>query len=141
MGQVTRQEVSELLAKFEVKCVPKEMSIGMPGILLAGINMVKHELNSTSGAPSVRLRNFARVLKHYVEEAPKDPNNINYFNHVIHQVNRGVDVTKAVKRVRTELRPERMQADLKRAMKKLADREELHRVQSQATVDRALAMA
>ena len=141
MGHVTRQEVSELLARFEVKCVPKEMSIGMPGILLMGVNAIKHELNSTSGAPSVRLRNFARVLKHYVEDAPKDPNNIHYFNHVLHQVSRGVDVTKALKRVRVELNPERIEADVKKAMKRLQERETAEARMAQATVDRALAAA
>lgn len=141
MGHVTRQEVSELLAKFEVKCVPKEMSIGMPGILLMGVNTVKHELNSTSGAPSVRLRNFARVLKHYVEEAPKEPNNIHYFNHVICQVDRGVDVTKALKRVRTELNPERIEADVKKQLKRWQEREEAEAKLTRQTVDRALAVA
>lgn len=122
MGHVTRHEVQQLIEKVEERVVPKEMSIGMPGILLTGINAVKHELASTNGVPSVRLRNFARVLKHYAE-VPKDPRNIYYFNYVINQVDKGVDVTKAIKRARSECDPAKVEQDAKRALKKMVDRE------------------
>jgi len=123
MGIITRHEVNRLIEKFEATVVPKEMSIGMPGILFMGLNAVKQELNSSNGIASVRLRNFARVLKHYLE-VPKDPRNIHYFNHVICQVERGVDVTKAIKRARIECDPAKVQADAKKAMKRIIQREE-----------------
>lgn len=124
MGQVTRHEVTELVKKCEEKILPKVQPIGMPGIIGVGFDTVKRELDRTTGVPSVLLRNFARVLKHYIDE-PRDPKNIHYFNHVIFQVARGVDATKAIKRARTECDPAKAEAEAKKAMKKIVDREEL----------------
>ncbi|QVD49084.1 hypothetical protein LUCX_14 [Xanthomonas phage vB_XciM_LucasX] len=118
MGQVTRHEVAELIKKFEDTVLPKQMSLGMPGLLYAGINAVKAEFDKTQGSPSVLLRNYARVLKHYVE-APKDPRNIFYANYVITAVHNGADVTKALKRARVECDPAKSQDELRKAVKAL----------------------
>lgn len=124
MGLVTRLEVSQLIKQFEEKVVPKESlaSLGSGGVLLQGIEAVKRELAGTTGSPGVKLRNLVRVLKHYVE-APKDPMNIFYANHVIAQVINGVDPTKAIKRARTECDPAKAQEEAKRAMKRIVERE------------------
>lgn len=125
MGHVTRHEITQMIEQFEDKVIPKESlkQIGMPSILLTGINAVKHELNTTQGVPSVKLRNFARVLKHYLE-VPKDPRNVYYFNHVISQVYMGIDPTKAIKRARSECDPAKAEARLKKAMKQIFNSEQ-----------------
>lgn len=119
MGHVSRHEVGVLVEKFETRVIPKEMSLGMPGILLGGIAAVKKELQSTQGAPSVLLRNYARVLKHY-SDLPKDPRNIHYANHAIAAVGNGQDVTKSIKRARSEVDLSVKESELRRAVKRIS---------------------
>lgn len=119
MAHVTRHEVTQLLNQFKERVVPSQMSLGSPGLLLMGVTSVEHELKTTQGVPSVLLRNYARVLKHYIE-APKDPRNIHYFNYVITQVAKGIDPTKAIKRARSECDPAKQEAELKKAAKNLS---------------------
>lgn len=125
MGHVTRHEVTQMIKQFEDKVIPKEslMQLGMPGLLLSGISAVKYELDHTQGVPSVKLRNFARVLKHYLE-APKDPRNVYYFNHVISQVAMGIDPTKAIKRARSECDPAKAEARMKKSLKQMFGNEQ-----------------
>ena len=100
MGRVfTRQEVAGLIERFKEEVVPKSMSIGMPGILYQGINCVKHEYDKTTGTPSVKLREYARVLKHFLE-LPPDQTKIFQANHALTAVSNGSDSTKAIKRSR-----------------------------------------
>lgn len=99
MGHVTRHEITQLIEKFEEKVLPPEAKQADHPLRI-GVDRVRIGLKNTSGAPSVLLRNFARVLKHYVE-APKDPFNIRYANHVLAILeSRGehVDVVKLIKR-------------------------------------------
>jgi hypothetical protein len=100
MGRVfTRQEVAELIGQFEKEIMPKTMSIGMPGILYQGINCVKHEFDKTTSTPSVKLREYARVLKHFIE-LPPDQTKIYQANHALTAISNGLDSTKAIKRSR-----------------------------------------
>jgi hypothetical protein len=92
----TRQEVAELISQFKEQVMPKRMSAGMPGILYAGINCVQHEFDETSGPTSVKLREYARVLKHFIE-LPPDQNKIFQANHALTTVSNGLDSTKAIK--------------------------------------------
>ena len=119
MGHVTRHEVGELIERFEKRVMPKNMALGMSGLLPQQLNSVKHELSKTEGVPGVLLRNYARVLKHYIE-APIDPMNINYANTALHLVgNEGMDSVAAIKKARKTYEamhdPKRIQKDAKAA--------------------------
>lgn len=126
MGHVTRHEVAELINKFKDRVMPKSMGLGMPGLLYQGINAVEFELKKTEGAPQPLLRNYARVLKHYVE-APVSPSNINYANTAIHLVGQGMDATAAIKKARKTYEamhdPKRVQRDAKAAMQRIVAEE------------------
>ncbi|WJJ55182.1 hypothetical protein [Xanthomonas phage RTH11] len=127
MGHVTRHEVGELIEKFKNRVMPKSMALGMPGLLYAGINAVEYELKKTTGAPEPLLRNYARVLKHYIE-APVDPKNINYANTAIHLVGQGADATAAIKKARKTYEamhdPKRIQKEAKAAMQRIVAEEQ-----------------
>lgn len=141
MGHVTRHEVGELIKRFEDRVMPKSMALGMPGLLHQGINSVKFELSKTTGAPELLLRNYARVLKHYIE-APVDPKNINYANTAIHLVGQGSDATAAIKKARKTyeamIDPKRVQKDAKKAMARIVA-EEQRQAEQLAVVQRGVA--
>lgn len=127
MGHVTRHEVADLIKKFKERVMPKSMAVGMPGLLYQGINTVEFELKKTEGAPQPLLRNYARVLKHYIE-APVAPENINYANTAIHLVGQGMDATAAVKKARKTYEamhdPKRVQKEAKAAMARIVAEEQ-----------------
>ncbi len=142
MGHVTRHEVGELIKRFEDRVMPKSMSLGMPGLLYQGINAVKFELSKTTGAPELQLRNYARVLKHYIE-APVDPKNIYYANTAIHLLGENkMDATAAIKKARKTyeamMDPKRIQKDAKKAMQRI-QAEEQRQAEQLATQQRGVA--
>ena len=103
MGQISRHEVATLLGTFKSQVLGMaKPAMGNEDTIFQASNLVEHELNSTTGAPSVLLRNYARVMKHY-NELPKDIGNIQLANQAMWSVSKGVDPTRAIKRARTDI--------------------------------------
>lgn len=103
MGQISRHEVAAVLSTFKnhvTDMAPPAMS--KDNAHLQGVQLVEHEFNSTTGAPSVLLRNYARVMKHY-NELPKDAGNVPLANQALWSVSKGIDPTRAIKRARTDI--------------------------------------
>ncbi len=106
MGHVSRHEVSQLIQQFKDRVIPKDMSIGMDGIAYMGINLVEHEHERSDGMPSVRMRCYARVMKHYID-LPKDAKNLALANAALHLVSKGFDSTTAIKKARKHVEENR----------------------------------
>lgn len=127
MGHVSRHEVSQLIQQFKDRVIPKELPLGMPGIAYMGINSVEHEFQRAEGSPSVKLRCYARVLKHYID-LPKDPKNLALANAALHLVSQGFDSTTAIKKARKHVEeqrdPQKMADEANRVMKRLVESEQ-----------------
>lgn len=114
MGQISRHEVATLLSTFKNQVLGMAMpTIGNGDTTFQGANLVQHELDSTTGAPSVLLRNYARVMKHY-NDLPKDIGNIRLANQAMWSVSKGVDPTRAIKRARTDIENRKKQEEADR---------------------------
>lgn len=130
MGHVSRHEVTQLIQQFKERVIPKDLPMGMPGLAYMGINSVENEFNRSEGIPSVRLRCYVRVMKHYID-LPKDPKNLALANAAIHLVGKGFDSTQAIKKARKHVEemndPARIRKELGAAV------EQIQRAEATAT--------
>ena len=103
MANISRHETAQLLEKFKTKYIPMDkLTPGQVHVLSRGVRLIARELTSSTGAASPRLRNFARVLKHFLE-THRGEDAIHYFNHIIQRVDQGIDPTSAIKRCRSTM--------------------------------------
>lgn len=102
MSSFTRAEISAMLVQFEEKAkkLPGNLS---PDVTCEVLKGIKQELDNCPGAPTVKLRELARIVKHYLEEA-KDKPDVAYqhFLFAVDLYNRGKDVQSAMKKARVE---------------------------------------
>lgn len=101
MSHMSRKEILDLLAQFQLQCDKIEKHQGFPLPLAVGLNIVGAELaRNPEGLPSLTLRNLGRLLKHYTEEVKKKPNAVIEFNVAASWVQKGGDVQQAIRQAK-----------------------------------------
>lgn len=117
MANISRHETAQLLEKFKSKYLPADkLTAAELHVLSQGVRDITRELSNGTGPSTPLLRNYARVLKHFLEAARGD-DAIHYFNHIVRQVMRGFDPTTAIKRCRSTVDIEAVKREYKAAVR------------------------
>lgn len=102
MSNMTRKEISDLQEAVQARI--KKHHGGEPA-LLVGVERVARELKKGDGVPTLQLRNFGRLLKHYCDPIRESLEQVVQFNTALELVaDRGVDVQQAIKKARNATR-------------------------------------
>lgn len=113
MSRISRHDAAQLLEKFKEKHLPAaSLTVGELHILSEGARSIAKELTKETGPSSPLLRNYARVLKHFLD-VPRGEDVIYFFNHITEKVREGMDPTAAIKRCRSTIDLEQVKRDHK----------------------------
>lgn len=98
MSHMSRKEIEELLTLFETQLEKTARQQGKlpPAVGLETIRQELQECIRSETAPTVKLRHYARVLKHYLEDLRK-PGAVERFNLAVARVWEGDDPQSAIK--------------------------------------------
>ncbi len=116
MSHMSRKEIDDLYTQFVTRLGRLKKQHGtIPS--LVGLGIVKKELdvcNKTQSTPSVKLRHYGRLMKHYMEEASSKPDALHGFNVAVECVERGDDPQTAIKAARRAVRQKEVDGHISR---------------------------
>ena len=105
MSHMSRKEILDLRATFALQITKVEYAQGHEQPLMTGFTEVDAELKRTEGQPpSVKLRNYGRLMKHYLEELGNKPGATVRFNVAVGMVEKGMDVQAAIREAKKAVR-------------------------------------
>jgi len=102
MSHMTRQEIIDLQDTVQARIKKHH---GDRAELLKGVERINRELKKTEGVPSLELRNYGRLMKHYLDPIKAGLEGVVQFNAALELVaDRGMDVQQAIRKARNATR-------------------------------------